>query len=187
MFKHAAAKARRRPFVLVLPLTVALLGASAFAGLQLAAGGRADDGPGAVSPDAVTANTGVCKNVKQAFAVHTYAITQSTTFVDITSNTGPAAVTFTVSGTTNTCLIVYYTASAQSTGTAGYVRALLDGTKVGNPVQALVSYFSGWKSAAANFVLTGVPPGKHTLAMQFKSYGGQAVELDTGTLVVGFR
>ena len=183
MFKHAAAGARSRPFVLVLPLTVALLGVSAFAGLQLAAGGSARGANDSPSPGAVSANTEICKSVKQAFAVHLYAGTQSTTFVDITG----AAVTFTVSGTTNTCLIVSYTAVAESQDVL-IIRALLDGTTPGNPTQRSLTPFHGtWDSGAATFVLTGVAPGNHTLTMQFRSFAGGVAEINNGTLVVGFR
>jgi hypothetical protein len=181
MIRHVAAAARRRPFVLVVPLAVALLGVSAFAGLELAAGGDAP--PGDVGSGAATANTGICKNVKQAFAVHGYAATLSTSFSDIAG----AKVTFTVSGTTNTCLIVSYTAVAESSSTAGEFRALLDGATVANPAELTLTYFDVWKSVAATYVLTGVPPGKHTLSMQFASFGGPIVEVSNGTLVVGFK
>jgi hypothetical protein len=136
-----------------------------------------------VSPGAVSANTGICKNVKQAFAVNGYANTTSTSFVDITN----ASVTFTVSGTTNTCLIVYFTAVAESTGDESKVRALLDGTTVGNPPATALTYFEDWNSVSANFVLTGVAPGKHTLTMQVESFSGGLVEIVNGTLVVGFK
>ncbi len=179
---------RRRPLVLVAPVALVLLAVSAFAGLQLAAGGDvrargSSDDPAAVARTVASPTAGVCKNVKQAFATHAYFASSSTAFVDIPG----AATTFTVGGTTATCLIVTYTVTAEGDGAAGNVRATLDGAPAGNPVQSLVAYFDPWHSAQATFVLTGVAPGKHTLQMQLSSSSGNLVEIVAGTLVTGFR
>jgi hypothetical protein len=186
---HAAAKVRRKVLVLVLPLTLALFAATALVGLQLAAGdtarasGGGDRAPATLGPAAVTAATGVCKIGKQAFAVHGYTATLSTSFVDVAG----ASVTFNVGGRGSTCLTVNYTAVAESSGTAGDVRAVLDGSTIGNPARSMLTYFDSWKSTAASFVITGVSPGTHTLTIQFASFGGQIVEITTGTLIVSYR
>jgi hypothetical protein len=65
----------------------------------------------------------------------------------------------------------------------------LDGTTVGNPSRTYLTYFDpAWHRTSAAFVFTGVAPGKHTLSIQLASYSdGHVVEIDQGTLVVGFK
>ncbi len=94
--------------------------------------------------------------------------TASNTFSDL----GDTTVNFSIPGTRNRCVLVVFSAEPFTPGNElVHVRALRDGGVVGNPVE--VQFGSGdgvfRKVTTAQFQFESVPPGKHTIVIQFRS------------------
>src|SRR5437667_459835 len=139
---------------------------------------------GAASGDLVS---GHCKVSKMAFVSHGAGnSTTSTSFVDLPG----AVVTFSVGGTTPTCLMVSFTSVcfAGQSGQQLKVRALLDNSVVSEPPEVEFvgpGIAAGAESNAMNFLWTNVAPGNHTVKIQFVV--GGTVFLHEGTTVVFYR
>jgi hypothetical protein len=98
--------------------------------------------------------------------------TSSTTFVDVAGS----QVSFNIGGTGNTSVIFYFSgqvfapSSAAGTGLM-FVQAVRDTSivSVDGPVQFQSESGTFSNAHAYNFLFTNVPPGAHTVKMQFRS------------------
>jgi hypothetical protein len=105
--------------------------------------------------------------------------TSSTTFVDLP----PLSVTFSIPGTSSSCLNVELSAVTFAPGSSDvasdeiiYMRVLLDGTTELLPGEPQWSADDEWARAhAANFYASGVSPGVHTVMAQWRSAFGKTV------------
>jgi hypothetical protein len=112
--------------------------------------------------------------------------TGSTTFVNISD----AELDISVGGSDPTCLIVVFTAQTQTASNENMaVRARIPGVGNGEPAEFSLGPGTGTTEArAAQFVFDDVPPGDHTLRMQFRSViNGTSVTISRPTVVVHHR
>lgn len=111
--------------------------------------------------------------------VHTS--TSSTSMVDLSST----AVSFTVGGSSPTCLKVEFSAAVELTGNNRLdIFVVLDGVTPGLPTNGYALYFTGdtdensnggWPRATAfNFAFQNVSPGSHTVKIRWGVTGGTA-------------
>ncbi len=94
--------------------------------------------------------------------------TNSSTFVDVAGSD----VSFNIGGSNNTCIIVSFSAQGFApSGRLMHVRALRDGSieSVDSAIQFVAESTTFSDAHAYNFVFTNVPPGAHTVKMQFRS------------------
>jgi hypothetical protein len=114
--------------------------------------------------------------------------TSSTAF----SNIPDAGVNFTVGGDDPTCVVVVFSAEAQTGLDRNMaVRArLLSGIGVGEPPQVFFGRHAdvGLHTRSMQFVFPEVPPGNQSLRIQFRSTGpGDVVRIGARTTVVHHR
>ena len=144
-----------------------------------------------IAPQAVARST--CSTPRLSFASSDIlsASTTSTTFVDVPD----MVVSFTIPGTTSTCIVVPYTSNVW-TGRDEliYIRAQLDGAVNGFPAEVQLEGDSDedgdgrWARAHAfSFVFPNVTPGAHTLRIQWRSFFGGTVLTHWRTVVVHHR
>jgi hypothetical protein len=164
-------------------LAVAALG---IGGSVVYAGGGGGNGLATGAEDVGPATSATCNVGKQSFTSHGNGnSTTSTTYVNITG----AAVTFNATARAK-CITALFTsmAFAPSPRTV-FVRALLDGSVVGEPADTQFTGDDGAiaRSYAMNFAFPGVGPGTHTVQMQFRSFDGGAVFIHRGTTTVLYK
>jgi hypothetical protein len=113
------------------------------------------------------------------------ARTESKSFVNIPHE----ALNITVGGTAPTCVIVAFSAQAETTSEENMnVRAHLVGIGIGEPEDVTFGAGSGTLEArATQFLFANVPPGNYTLRMQFRSQTGTNVKICEPTVVVHHR
>jgi hypothetical protein len=149
-------------------------------------GGKLESIQTDVEQEAVVRTT--CSTVRLSFASsnNTSQTTTSTTFVNVPD----MSVSFTIPGTTSTCITVHYTAVVW-TGTGDRlinVRARLDGAVNGFPAEVQFAGFDGDNTLAQahtfNFVFPNVAPGAHTLRIQWRSPLGGTVYTHERTAIV---
>jgi hypothetical protein len=148
-----------------------------------------------VAPQAVVRRTCSTPRLSYASSDTTGVSTTSTTYVNVPD----MSVSFTISGTASTCIVVSYTAEVYTGSDPNslignevmFVRARLDGAVVGFPAEAQFEGDSdedgdgAWARAHAfNFVFPNVAPGAHTLRIQWRSIFGGTVVTHRRTAVV---
>jgi len=107
----------------------------------------------------------------------------STTF----GNLPHAAITFTQGGRRATCVVVQFSAVAQSGVDRLEIRAVLDGNVIATP--PTTDFASTTTPPAANsysFVFASVEPGMHTVQMQYSSLDGGVVTVKDHVTIVQF-
>jgi hypothetical protein len=112
--------------------------------------------------------------------------TNSQSFVNISQ----AELDITVGGSDPTCVIVVFSAQTQTASNENMgVRARIPG--IGNGEPAEISFGPGTgavEARTAQFVFEEVPPGNHTVRMQFRSsINGTSVTISRPTVVVHHR
>lgn len=167
-----------------LPLASAIAGATL---LSLSAATFAGDGrePGATRTFVQTR----CKSVKTIDVAHSSdsQSTSSTDFVDIDG----AVVKFDIGGKANTCVLVNFSAIAITDNNGVMlvraVRNLLFHS-VDGPIQLSggddVLHFG---AHAYNFLFTDVPPGSHTVKMQYRSALATRIDILSFEMMVHHR
>lgn len=113
--------------------------------------------------------------------------TTSTAFVDLVGSN----VSFKVGGTVNTCVLVDFSAQAfaPNLGTLLMVRALRDGSlvSVDGEIQLEADSAQFSDAHAYNFLFTNVPPGRHSVKMQFRTFfAGDNVTINDFNMRVNF-
>lgn len=142
----------------------------------------------ATPPSAEAVVRGNCSASKIHFAVET-ALDQTINFSSFDDLEG-MSVSFSIPGTTNTCLMVAFTGEFNvGTDSEIAIRAVLDGKTVGTPSYAsiLQASFNESESSAArgfNFFFSGVTPGPHTVKVQWRSGFGNTVTVFRRSMVV---
>lgn len=114
------------------------------------------------------------------------AATDSTTFINIPH----AALDITVGGSTPTCVIVSFSAQTKTASKENLnVRAKIQGVGIGEPEDVTFGSGTGELEArATQFVFANVPPGDHTVHLQYRSdKTGNVVKLCEPTVVVYHR
>jgi hypothetical protein len=178
-------KRHKRAAIAIAAVIVAALSASiVYAAASAESGDGAVPGTASIGP---TAATGSCKTGRTDYATQSIThSTTSTTYINLIDGT----VAFRQAGRTPKCVIVEFSSMAFAGGNPGevmFVRAVLDGTVVGDPAD---TQFSGdddedvdnrWaRTQAAQFAFASVAPGNHTIQIQFRSNFGGIVALRTG-------
>ena len=107
------------------------------------------------------------------------------TFVNMPGMT----LAFKQGGTDPSCVLVTFSTTAiTSTNSIAYVQPLLDGNATGLPVSVpLIVDAANYEVRTATFLFTDVPPGKHTVKMQFEASfvgGTQVISLTNNNLIV---
>jgi hypothetical protein len=128
-----------------------------------------------------------CDTPKTSFRTYDLSAsnsTVSTTFIDIPAT----SVSFTVGGTTKTCLIVVeFSAEVVAANTQQLrIRAVLDGVTGGLPAEVVLQQGGLASNQTAVFSFVGVSPGPHAVKMQFRAAfngGGAVTVLKRNTLV----
>jgi hypothetical protein len=161
---------------LVFAATSVAIGATSHPNNGLA--GRQKAGP-------ATIITGSCKAPKVNFASNDVSnSTTSTAFANLPG----ASVGFTIPGSVTSCIVAEYSGQAFAPGTSLIqIQVLLDGATVGAPgIVQLVGNDAGSfsDSYAMQFVWTNVAPGGHSVTVQWRSFDGQNVHINKGTLAV---
>jgi hypothetical protein len=131
------------------------------------AAGAGDDGQGAVTANVQPHVTGSnCELIKVDFATSsTRQKTTSTTYVDVVDSVIPV----TIGGSSPTCLEADFTAQASAPSSVLRVRAVLDGTTVGEPADVKLVTLSDANTHGMNFFWADVPAGSHSVKMQYLS------------------
>jgi hypothetical protein len=96
-------------------------------------------------------------------------------------------IDFTQGGNSNSCVIVSFSAQADTGGAVMQVRALLDGSEclpTDNNFVGGTGAFGTFPSHAMNYVCENVAPGNHRVKMQFRTQG--EVALWKRTIIVHF-
>jgi len=111
--------------------------------------------------------------------------TTSSTFVDVTGS----EVSFNIGGNNNTCVLVDFSGQVFAPGTTNnlmFVKAVLDNsiTSVDGQIQLVAESNTRSDAHAYNFLFTEVPPGAHTVKMQYEASGGGQVSINDFNMVV---
>jgi hypothetical protein len=115
--------------------------------------------------------------------------TSSTSFVTLFGGTR----TINVGGTASTCVVVDLSvqgfAPTAATDTLMMVRVLLDGVSSANGEIQMVAESDTWSDAHAyNFVFPSVPPGFHTITLQFRTFfSGDTVHINDYSAIINHR
>lgn len=114
--------------------------------------------------------------------------TTSTSFVKVPN----ASMNITVSGTSNSCVIISFSALTWVEGDhAMFVQAVLDGSTIAKPGPQQFAGSDAPLSFAVvksfDFIFPSVAPGSHTVKMQFRSNDGAVVYEHQHTLVAQYR
>jgi hypothetical protein len=179
-----------RKGVMLLAGAVAALAALVLGGQVVQANEGSASLPGRGGGAAVPIK-GTCKVTKISFATAESAeSTASPSFVDLPGT----AVTFRIGGTRPACLEVELSAEAFAPNDAAMtVRALLDGNLIGSPLVAIFAAddndggdVGNFAAHAMSFGFVDVPPGVHTVNIQWRSFGGE-VQMFVRSLFVHHR
>ena len=136
--------------------------------------------------------SGGCTITKVRFV--TREITSSTINLSYV-NIAETSVSFTMGGTTPSCVTVEFAAMAWAPSNGNLeVRAILDGNLVGSPRDVQLSGDDDedndgrWaRSHAMNFAFNDVRPGPHTITIQFRSATGSRVFVGKASTFVHHR
>lgn len=137
-------------------------------------------------PSKVNAQSACVVNRATFGAFPDCAQTDSTTF----SNIPHSALDITVGGPTPTCVIVSLSAQTKTASKENMdVRAHITGTGIGEPEDVTFGSGTGELEArATQFVFANVPPGDHTVHIQYRSAkAGTVVKICEPTMVVYHR
>jgi hypothetical protein len=165
---------------LVLGLATVAIGATSHANNGMAA-------PASNRPETVI--TGACRPVKVNFA--TNDVNSSTTSTSFATIPGMSA-TFTIPGTVTSCVTAEYSGQAFAPGGQLInIEARLDGGTIAAPGEVQLAGDTDenangeWsRSYAMQFVFAGVSPGTHTVTIVWRSFFGQQVSINKGTMIV---
>jgi hypothetical protein len=111
--------------------------------------------------------------------------TQSETFVIVPE----ATINFSQGGTKPSCVIVHFSGHAFSpVGNTLVLRAVLNNTTAGLPaqIQFTANDPNFYTTRTAIFIFHNVPPGTHQIKMQFRSGGGDKVEIGVHNTLVNY-
>jgi hypothetical protein len=101
--------------------------------------------------------------------------TSSSTYVDVIDT----RIRFTQGGSSKSCVIVSFSAQADTPGAVMQVRAVLDGNieclPTDNSFVGGTGALGTFTSRAMNYVCENVAPGVHAVKMQFRSFGEGAL------------
>jgi hypothetical protein len=133
------------------------------------------------------AATGTCNPNRVTFRIATSQ--EGTTAIDFVNVPG-GYVNINVGGTSPSCVIATFSASARANNSIMFVRARIQQLgAIAEPASAFFAEPSGvfFKAHSMQFVFPNIPPGQYTVRAQFRSQNGQLVVVGSRTLTVEYR
>jgi hypothetical protein len=134
---------------------------------------------GTAAPAAITATCGVLAN--KAIASNLLSPSNNTIFKAMTETT----VTFVQGGTAPGCVMVHF--SAEVVSGSPVIRAVLDGTTMGQPNEVELDTHNPTNITARSFlfIFTGVAPGRHNVRIEFRGqFAGESTQVRRKNTVV---
>lgn len=172
-----------------LPAFTAMTGAMLLSlSVTAFAGGHSDGQTSGSRSVGAMAQTSCGKDFKKVEIAQnsTSQSTSSTAFSDVSGST----VSFNTGGSSNSCVLVNFSAQAFAPADRGqilHLQAIRDGniTSVDGSIQLAAENASFSDAHAYNFLFTDVPPGAHTIKMQYRSQvSGQDVFINDFDMLV---
>jgi hypothetical protein len=140
---------------------------------------------GALTPGVAGARTvTTCAPSKVTVISQTPATNQTTTS-NVFVNVLETARNFTQGGVSSSCVIVDFSAMVNTSASALFVTALLDGNVGAPQYSQMMANNSTFEARSASFIFPGVTPGVHQFILQYRSsVSGQAVRINASNIII---